>query len=211
MEAPENLLKKYAGKEGPGIKDTRYAAMIEAYDSALGRLMKYLDNANLSKNTLVIFTSDNGAFGGVSDLSPLRAAKGYLYEGGIRVPTIIRMPGITKPNTTSDEPIITMDLYRTILDVCKVDPGDATCDGVSLLPVLQGKNLERDAIYFHYPNYAFHRGNRLGAAIRSGRHKLILRFDNDEIELYDLVADIDHAGKIEQHACDHRSTMPTSH
>ena len=190
MEAPESYLKKYAGKKGPGIKDTRYAAMIEAYDVAIGRLMKYLDDQNLTENTLFIFTSDNGAYGGVSDMRPLRAAKGYLYEGGIRVPTIIRMPGKIKPGTLSDEPVITMDYFKTILDVCDIDQGSAVCDGKSLLPVFAGQPLKREALYFHYPNYAFHQGNRLGAAIRSGPYKLIKNFDDGSVELYNLKKDI---------------------
>lgn len=189
MEAPAELIKKYEGKKGPGIKDIRYAAMIEAYDVALGRLFEYLDEQKLTDNTLVIFTSDNGAFGGVSDLRPLRAAKGYLYEGGIRVPAIVRFPGRIRPGTVSHEPIITMDFFRTILDVAGIEPkGD--CDGLSLMPLFSGKSLGRDSLYFHYPNYAFHKGNRLGSAIRQGRYKLIRYFDEGSTELYDLQNDI---------------------
>lgn len=190
MEAPAKLLDKYKNSKGPGIKDTRYAAMIEAYDSAIGRLMKYLDRQNLSENTLVIFTSDNGAYGGVSDLRPLRECKGYLYEGGIRVPTIIRKPGMIKPGTTSAEPVITMDYFKTILDLCGIDQGSTICDGVSLLPLFAGQPLNREALYFHYPNYAFHKGNRLGAAIRKSNFKLIKNFDDGSVELYDLGKDI---------------------
>lgn len=190
MEAPAELIRKYEGKKGPGIKDIRYAAMIEAYDAAIGRLMDYLDQQKLTDSTLFIFTSDNGAYGGVSDMRPLRAAKGYLYEGGIRVPTIIRKPGMIPPGSVSDEPVITMDYYRTILDACGIQTDEKNCDGVSLLPLFAGKSLRRDALYFHYPNYAFHRGNRLGAAIRSGNHKLIKYFEDDSVELFDLKADI---------------------
>ena len=200
MEAPESYLEKYKGKKGPGIKDIRYAAMIEAYDAAVGRLMDYLDKEDLAKNTVVIFTSDNGAYGGVSDLAPLREAKGYLYEGGIRVPTIIRMPTKRqtkiRPGSVSHEPIVTMDLFKTILDVCGIDQGNDICDGVSLLPVFNNEKLKRDALYFHYPNFAFHKGNRLGAAIRAGRHKLILRFEDDSVELYDLDKDIGETKNI---------------
>ncbi|MEC9094785.1 MAG: sulfatase/phosphatase domain-containing protein, partial [Planctomycetota bacterium] len=144
----------------------------------------------LVENTLVIFTSDNGAYGGVSDLRPLRAAKGYLYEGGIRVPAFIRFPGKIKGGLLSSEPVVTMDYFKTILDICGIGYESAICDGVSLVPLFEGKKIERDALYFHYPNYAFHKGNRLGAAIRRGAYKLIKNFDDGSVELYDLKFDI---------------------
>lgn len=190
MEAPEEYLKKYEGKEGPGIKDVRYAAMIEAYDASIGRIMKHLDDQKLSDNTLIVFTSDNGAYGGVSDLRPLREAKGYLYEGGIRVPTIIRYPGKVAAGTESTTPIITMDYFATILDACGVEFDKTSCDGESLLPLFESKKLDRESLYFHYPNFAFHKKNRLGSAIRTGDYKLINYFADDSVELYDLKNDI---------------------
>ena len=190
MEAPETYLKKYEGKEGPGIKDTRYAAMIEAYDASIGRIMNHLDEQNLSDDTLFIFTSDNGAYGGVSDLRPLREAKGYLYEGGIRVPTIIRYPGKIAAGTESATPIITMDYFATILDACGINFDRSQCDGESLLPLFENKKLQRESLYFHYPNFAFHKKNRLGSAIRTGDFKLINYFADDSVELYNLKNDI---------------------
>ncbi|MDA1028433.1 MAG: sulfatase [Bacteroidetes bacterium] len=198
MEAPQELVDKYANR--PGFKDygdgiessTTYAAMIEAMDDAVGRVLAKLDELNLAEETLVIFTSDNGAYGGVTDLAPLRGVKGHLYEGGIRVPLIVRWPGQIKAGVVSGEPVISTDFFATILDVAGLDPTpDVPLDGESILPILrQTGNMEREAIYFHYPNYAFHGENRLGSAIRQGNYKLIHFYDQDEVELYDVVNDL---------------------
>lgn len=192
MEAPEPLLKKYADRKGPGLNDTRYGAMIEAMDSSIGKVIDELERLNLADDTLVIFTSDNGGFAGVSDNRPLRAAKGHLYEGGIRVPLVARWPGKIAAATTCHTPVISMDFYPTLLEAANLKKSDQEApDGVSLMPLLDGTgSLVRDAIYFHYPNYAWHRSNRLGSAIRAGRYKLIERFDDDSLELYDLQADL---------------------
>ncbi len=198
MDAPQELIDKYAAR--PGFKDygdgvessVGYAAMIEAMDIAIGRVLNKLDELGLAEETLVIFTSDNGAYGGVTDLSPLRSVKGHLYEGGIRVPLIVRWPGQVAAGTVSAEPVVSMDFYPTILEVAGVQPVAGTpLDGESLLPVLRETGpLEREAIYFHYPNYAFHQENRLGSAIRIGDYKLIYFYDNQSVELYNLVEDL---------------------
>ena len=192
MEAPESLLEKYRSRTGPGLNDTRYGAMIEAMDSAVGRVLKALDRLQLANDTLVIFTSDNGGFAGVADNRPLRAAKGHLYEGGIRVPLIVRWPGVVRAGTTSDTPVISTDFYATLVEAAGLKAnGDESPDGESLMPVLtQSGSLKRDAIFFHFPNYAWHRSNRLGSAVRSGRYKLIERFDDNSAELFDLKADL---------------------
>jgi arylsulfatase A-like enzyme len=190
MEAPADLIAKYEGRDG--LKDHRYAAMIEAMDTQIGRVLAALETLKLADETLVIFTSDNGAFGGVTYLDPLRACKGYLYEGGIRVPLIVRWPGVVAAGTTCATPVISMDLHATILEAAglKPQPGKPV-DGESLLPLLrQTGALDREAIYFHYPNYAFHRGNRLGGAIRQGDYKLIEYYDDGSVELYNLARDI---------------------
>jgi len=198
MEAPQELVEKYADRPGfadygDGVESsTRYAAMIEAMDGAIGRVLQKLDDLNLSEETLVIFTSDNGAYGGVTDLSPLRGVKGHLYEGGIRVPLIVRWPGQVEPGTISSEPVISMDFFPTALQVAGLDEAPVIpLDGESLLPLLrQTGSLERKAIYFHYPNYAFHGENRLAGAMREGDYKLIHFYDDDSVELYDVVNDI---------------------
>ncbi|UCE47068.1 MAG: sulfatase [Phycisphaerales bacterium] len=192
MQAPQDLAEKYESRVGPGIKDARYAAMIEAMDAAIGRVVTTLDELKLADDTLVIFTSDNGGFGGVSDCRPLRASKGYLYEGGIRVPLVVRWPGVVKPGTTCRTPVISTDFYPTLLEVAGVVPNSGkTLDGESIIPTLkQAGRLRREAIFFHYPNYAWHRSNRLGGAIREGDYKLIKWYDDESVELYNLADDI---------------------
>lgn len=192
MEAPQPLVEKYQQRTDLGPLDPRYAAMIEALDSSIGRILAKLDELQLANDTLVIFTSDNGAYGGVADNRPLRAAKGYLYEGGIRVPLIVRWPGVVKPATECTTPVISMDFFPTMLEAAGLEPDDQTpLDGESLLPLLrQTSDLRRSEIYFHYPNYAFHGDNRLGSAIRAGDYKLIERFDDGSVELYNLRQDI---------------------
>ena len=192
FEAPADLIAKYIGKEGPGLKNAIYAAQIEATDRAVGKVLDEIDRLGIRENTLVIFTSDNGGWEGATDNRPLRSGKGELYEGGLRVPLIIRWPGVVeKTATTNATPVITMDLTATILDAANVKPGrDESLDGTTLRPVLQGKSLERDSLFFHYPHYAFHKSNRPGGAIRSGQYKLIRRYDDSSVELFDLSEDL---------------------
>jgi arylsulfatase A-like enzyme len=174
----------------------RYAAMTEALDRVFGRVMDALERTGRADDTLVVFTSDNGALGSVADTRPLRAAKGYLYEGGIRVPTMVRWPAVVSPGETP-LPVISTDWFATILDAAGAplpedDPGDST----SVLPALRGEAMKRGALFFHYPNYAFHRGNRLGSAIRAGDLKLIERFDDGSLELYDLSVDLGETNNL---------------
>ena len=188
MQAREKVIAKYSQRTD--IKDPIYAAMIEDMDTAIGRFLKALDEAGLRENTLVIFKSDNGGYNG--DNRPLRGLKGMLYEGGIRVPWIIRWPGKVQPGATNSTPVISMDCYPTLLEVAGLPPTpDRPLDGKSLMPLLtQSPGFDRDALYFHYPNYAFHKQNRLGSAIREGDYKLIKNYDDDSLELYDLRSDI---------------------
>lgn len=190
FQAPKDLIAKYEERKGPGIENPTYAAMIEGMDRSIGKVLKAIDEQGLSEDTLVIFTSDNGPF--AANVKPLRAEKGYLYEGGIRVPMIVRWPGRVKPATKTSTPVITMDIHATILEAAnlKADPSNVP-DGVSLVSMLMNESkLNRESIYFHYPNYAFHKENRLGSAIRSGDYKLIWYYDDDSIELFDLKNDI---------------------
>jgi arylsulfatase A len=185
IQAPKHLIEKYQQRKG--LENPAYAAMIEGMDTALGRLFRELDKLDLSQNTLLIFKSDNGSLFGNR---PLRRNKGFLYEGGIRVPWIVRWPAVIEPGTVSSVPVISMDTHATILDAVGLEAAEQS-DGVSLLPVLsQTGALPRDALYFHYPNYAFHGRNRLGGAIREGDYKLIRRYDDDSLELYDLKKDL---------------------
>ena len=199
MQAPEPLLRKYVDRKGPGLNDNRYGAMIEAMDLAIGRLLSALEKKKNDKDTLVIFTSDNGGFAGVSDCRPLRESKGHLYEGGIRVPLIVRWPGEVPAGTLCREPVISMDFYPTFLQLAGLKPAGKPIDGESLLPLIrQTGELRRKALYFHFPNYAWHMGNRLAGAVRQGRWKLIRNYDDGSLELYDLGKDLGEKKNLAQ-------------
>lgn len=198
FEAPESLIEKYEDQVGDGLKNAIYGAQIEATDNAIGRVLDELKKMGIQDNTLVIFTSDNGGWSGATDNRPLREGKGFLYEGGLRVPLIIRWPHVTQAGSTIEQPVISMDLTATMLDAAEIAMPTAAeaLDGFSLRPVLQGKAIEREAVFFHYPHFAFHKSNRPGAAVREGHYKLILNYDDDSIELYDLEGDIGELSNI---------------
>ena len=190
---PELVAKYKAGRPGEQ-GNPLYAAMLESLDESAGRIVKKLEDLKLSERTLVIFTSDNG---GLSILegpntpatsnAPLREAKGYLYEGGLRVPLIVSWPGMVRPGLTVAEPVSSIDFFPTLLEVCGATSA-AKPDGVSFLPALRGHSLGRDALYWHYPHYS-NQGGKPGAAVRSGDYKLIEFYENDRRELYDLKKD----------------------
>jgi arylsulfatase A-like enzyme len=191
---PEVVAKYKAGKPGTQGNPV-YAAMVESMDDSVGRIMKKLDELKLTDRTLVIFTSDNGGLATLEGMpaaptnnAPLREGKGYLYEGGIRVPLIVRGPGLRKPGTASEVPACSIDLFPTALEVCGVK-SEAKVDGVSLLPVLKGGDVKREALYWHYPHYA-NQGSRPGGAVRSGNYKLIEFYENGRRELYDVKRDL---------------------
>ena len=191
FEAPQKLVQRYKGREGRGLKNPVYGGQIEATDRAVGRVLAEVDRLGIADRTVVIFTSDNGGWSGATDNHPLRSGKGDLYEGGIRVPLIIRWPGITRPGSIVKTPVISMDLTATVLDVAGVELAETdSLDGRTLRPLLTGQQTKRRSLFFHYPHFAWHKSNRPGAAIRDGDHKLILRFDDNSIELYDLARDI---------------------
>ena len=180
--------------------DDYYASMVAALDENIGRLLEALDAEGLSNNTIVVFTSDNGglsAFAGAKGYSrratsnmPLRAGKGWLYEGGIRVPLLIRAPAVSAAGSRSDVPVTSADLAPTLLDLAGIEATDAGFDGMSLRKLLQGRgDLDRDAVYFHYPHYHAS-GSVPSAAIRSGEWKLIHFFETGASELYRLSDDI---------------------
>jgi len=198
MQAPGALLKKYENRKGPGLNDTRYGAMIEAMDSAMGRLLASLESLGLEEETVIIFTSDNGGFAGVSDCRPLRESKGHLYEGGIRVPMIVRWPGRVAAASISHEPVVSMDFYPTFLELAGLKPsGDMELDGESLVSLFNGTGgPKRKELFFHFPNYAWHMDNRLGGAVRSGDYKLIRNYDDESVELYDLKSDLGETSNL---------------
>ena len=131
----------------------------------------------------------------MSDNRPLRESKGHIYEGGIRVPLMIRWPEVIKPHQVNDTPVISMDFFPTILDTCGLSP-ETQCDGKSLIPLFHNDRLRRSSIFFHFPNYAWHRGNSLAGAVRSGDYKLVRHYTTGNLELYNLSNDIGETRNI---------------
>lgn len=182
-----------------GARHTRpgYAAMIATMDEAVGRVLDALEESGLAGNTVVFFTSDNGGNGRITNNAPLRGAKGMFYEGGIRVPFIVRWPGRIDPGARCDVPVTGIDFLPTLLEIAGIDPPAQPLDGVSLLPVLTGApSLHRTAIYWHFPAYLESSGVVPGpwrttpvGAIRAGRYKLLEFFEDGRLELYDLEQD----------------------
>jgi arylsulfatase A-like enzyme len=215
-EAKESLIAKFKPKPPVGgHKNPTYAAMIASVDESVGRVVALLEELKIAENTLVIYSSDNGGVGGyvreglkkagdVTDNAPLRGGKGMLYDGGIRVPYIFRWPGKIPSGTVCDQPINSVDLYPTLLEVAgAAPPPNYPLDGVSYLTLLTsgGKAaLGRGAIFWHFPGY-------LGAgpgswrttpagAIRSGDWKLQEFFEDGRLELYNLRDDISETNNL---------------
>ncbi len=169
-----------------------YAAMVESVDDSVGRVMKTLRELAIDERTLVIFTSDNGGFAGATDNAPLRANKGSNYEGGIRVPFIVKWPNHTKPGAVSQEPVISTDIYPTILAATgqSLRPHQHI-DGENLVPLLAETGpISRDAVYWHYPHYNQHPQSFPSSVVRAGNWKLIEAFETGELSLYNLADDI---------------------
>ena len=172
--------------------DPRYAAMVETVDDGVGRLMTALREKEIEENTLVIFTSDNGGMSKATDNSPLRANKGSNYEGGLRVPVIVKWPGVNKPGSISDEPVISTDFYPTILGATGLPKRPLQhVDGVDLSSVLKGRSrIDRESLFWHYPHYNQHPQNFPATVIRKGHWKLIEILDTGDLELYNLALDV---------------------
>ncbi len=209
-EAKSELIERFQGKAAAGgHRDPTYAAMIASVDESVGRVLAKLDELALTEQTLVIYSSDNGGVGGyqaagipkaggITDNAPLRGGKGMLYEGGVRVPYIFAWKGHIQPGTVCHEPILSVDLYPTLLELAGArPPADHPLDGTSYLNLLQsggqGK-LARDAIYWHFPGYlgAGADGWRTtpAGAIRVGDYKLLEFFEDGHVELYNLRDDL---------------------
>jgi arylsulfatase A-like enzyme len=167
--------------------------MVESMDNSVGRVLQALEENGLAEHTIVIFFSDNGGLstseGWPTANVPLRAGKGWLYEGGIREPMIVKWPGVTQPGSRADTPVSSIDFFPTLAEAVGA-PTPADIDGVSLLPVLSGAGgLGRDALYWHYPHYSNQGGTPTGA-VRQGPYKLIEFFEDDHVELYNLEDDL---------------------
>ncbi|HEC42068.1 MAG TPA: DUF4976 domain-containing protein [Bacteroides sp.] len=173
----------------------KYAAMVRSLDANVGRLIDKLRDTGKLDNTIIVFTSDNGGLStsnGPTSVVPLRAGKGWCYEGGIRVPLMISFPGMSKGGEVCSQPSISMDLYPTLLELAAVDQRpDQALDGISLVPFLKDPELSTDRILtWHFPHY--HGSHwRPGSAIREANWKLVEFYEDDRVELYDLDTDLE--------------------
>jgi len=175
-----------------------YAGMVRSVDESVGRIMEKLADLGLEENTIIIFMSDNGGLSTLpgrrespTSVVPLRAGKGWLYEGGIREPMIVKWPGVVRAGSVCSEPVTSTDFYPTLLDMAGLKPKpNQHRDGMSLVPLLEGHGqLNRQAIYWHYPHY-HGSGHKPAGAVRSGDFKLIEWFEDSSLELYNLKNDI---------------------
>ncbi len=175
-----------------------YAGMVEAMDTAVGMVLESLERNNLLENTIVVFFSDNGglstAEGSPTSNLPLRAGKGWLYEGGIRVPMIISWKDQISGGVENNTPVISMDFYPTLVEMAGLKDsfkGNGEIDGVSLTPLLQNQSgsISREALYWHYPHYGNQGGNP-GSVIQEDGWKLIYFYEDEMIELYNLKNDL---------------------
>jgi arylsulfatase A-like enzyme len=221
MQAPTELVKKYERKrlslpnqgENVFVKDEPwmkfengwrrravqdlpvYAAMVENMDTNIGHIVAKLKEKGLYENTLIIFTSDNGglstAEGSPTVNGPLRAGKGWLYEGGIRVPFIMHWNGKIAANTTREVPVTVADIFPTVAKVMDNNyQTDPTLDGKNIFEwMAKPAKFNNRTLYWHYPHYS-NQGGKPGAAIREGKWKLIYNYEDASVELYDLVTDV---------------------
>ncbi len=181
-----------------------YAAMVESLDSAIGRVMGRLDELGLRQTTAIVFMSDNGGLATSEGLPtsnlPLRGGKGWMYEGGIREPVIIRWPGVTSAGKVCTAPAVSTDFYPTMLEMAGLPLlPDQHVDGVSLVPLLKNpfSKFNRGPLFFHYPHYA-NQGGFPASAIRDGNYKLIQDLEDGAYELYDLSTDQKEHNNLEQ-------------
>lgn len=191
IEAKQNLIDGYAHLEDEsGRHNATYAAMVEGVDQSVGRVLSQIEQLDLAEQTVVIFFSDNGGVPSRAFNGPFRSGKGFLWEGGIREPLIVKWPGKVEAATQSTVPVTSVDFYPTILEIAGVkETGDHDVDGLSLVPLLEGKeDWSRDAIYWHYPHYS-NAGATPTAAIRQGNWKLMKFFEDGHVELYNLADD----------------------
>lgn len=179
--------------------DPAYAAMIYNLDWNIGRLIKAVDETGELDNTVIIFTSDNGglstAEGSPTCNAPLSEGKGWMYEGGLRVPLIVKWPNIAPKGSICSHAVVSPDFYPTLLEIAQQSPDyNQHVDGQSFFPILCGnaggnENLNRRAIYFHYPHYG-NQGGTPGASVIMNNYKLIEFFEDKHLELYNLDSDL---------------------
>jgi len=217
LMAPDDLVEKYKGKKEKlgleakwGKEDTRdvrlvqehavYAGMVEAMDKAVGKVLDQLDALGLTDNTLVIFTSDNGGLstseGSPTSNLPWRGGKGWMYEGGIREPLLIRWPAKIKPGSVINTPVTSPDFYATLLDITGAKAAEGQqLDGMSLVPTFTSQALPDRPLFWHYPHYG-NQGAAPASAIRLGDWKLIEWLEDGKVELFNLAADASEAKNL---------------
>jgi arylsulfatase A-like enzyme len=211
LQTKPELERKYAAKAkeftqyGPRFKpdkgsDVRqvqdhavYAGMVETMDAAVGIVLKALDETGVADRTVVIFTSDNGGLstkeGSPTSNVPLRAGKGWMYEGGVRVPLVVRWPGVAKPGSDCSSYVSSVDYLPTMLEMAGLPP-QANIDGKSFAPLLEGESdFQRGPVYWHYPHYG-NQGGVPARAVRDGDWKLIEFYEDGSRELYNLANDL---------------------
>lgn len=175
--------------------DPNYAGMIESLDENIGRILSTLERQGLAKDTLVIFTSDNGglstAEGSPTTNLPLSEGKGWMYEGGTREPLIVKWPGGTLPGSLCHTPVTSPDFYPTLLEIANLPLfPEQHCDGASFVPLLrQSGNPAQKPIFWHYPHYG-NQGGTPSSSVRMGNYKLIEFFEDNHLELYNLHEDL---------------------
>lgn len=209
IQGKPELVKAYKAKLKPGLRhdNPTFAAMVHSLDESVGRVIAAVEEAGLTDSTVIWFVSDNGGLSikfnkptGFTDNQPLRRGKGSAYEGGTRVPMIVKWPGLTAPATVTDEPVCTIDILPTVLNLTNswtdsatqsANDATGTIDGQSLESILRNPaaRLDRDALYWHYPHYHAG-GNSPYSAIRARRYRLVEFFEDGRLELYDLQNDI---------------------
>jgi|GEM_PF-560125 len=200
LEAVPELVDKYKGKGGNAV----YASMIEKLDQSIGKVLAGLETLGIRDNTLVVFTSDNGGVCSTSPQTPYRSGKGSYFDGGVRVPLVVRWPGKIKPGTSCSIPVMGTDFFPTFLDAANVPvPEGKQLDGTSLVPLLkQSGSIAERTLFWHFPIYLQgHQGGkydshdplfrtRPGTALRQGKWKLHEYFEDGRLELYDLENDV---------------------
>lgn len=193
IQAIDSVAAKYR-KEGKKEVNAKYAAMVESVDDSTRAILKELDAQGIADNTVIIFTSDNGGLdnnGGPTENAPLRSGKGYPYEGGIRVPFLVRWPGVVPAGSVSSDPVCSIDIFPTVLASADIDaPDDRAIDGLSLVEHLKSggqESLQRDELLWHFPHYRHAPGPY--SILRKGDWKL-LRYDAGITELFNLKDDL---------------------
>jgi arylsulfatase A len=192
IQAKKKLIERYQANVRDGMRHTNavYAAMIHSMDQTIGQIRETLDELGIADRTIIVFTSDNGGRIPTTSNAPLRAGKGSCYEGGVRVPLIVHWPNVTPPGSQCETPVITMDLFPTVIDMTRLARADdMAVDGLSLVPLLrQSGELPERPLFWHYPHYQHYQqdGTTPYGAIRRGDHRLVEFYDDQRIELYNL-------------------------